>query len=173
MLKGHTRNRAGTVTLRSADPLDTPAINFNYFTDGGDADLNAVVEGIRFVRRVTRTLRERGVVAREELPGDEIVGDAELAEFVRRERLGAPRLRHLRDRLARKRTASWTATSASTARGTCGSSMPPSSRAFLASSFVSAVYMIAEKAADVILADAAQRTRKRARIQLSQIPTLL
>ncbi len=32
VLKGHTGNRAGTVTLRSADPLDTPAINFNYFT---------------------------------------------------------------------------------------------------------------------------------------------
>jgi choline dehydrogenase-like flavoprotein len=83
VLKGHTRNRAGTVTLRTSDPLDTPAINFHYFTDGGDADVSAVVEGIRFVRRVTRTLRDRGVVAREELPGDEVVGDAELAEFVR------------------------------------------------------------------------------------------
>ena len=60
----------------------------------------AVVEGIRFVRRVTRTLRERGLVAGEEVPGDEVVGDAELAEFVRAERLGSPRLRHLRDRLA-------------------------------------------------------------------------
>ena len=28
-LKAHTRNRAGTVQLRSADPLDTPVINFN------------------------------------------------------------------------------------------------------------------------------------------------
>ncbi len=35
VLKGHTSNRGGTVTLRSADPLDTPAINFNYFSDGG------------------------------------------------------------------------------------------------------------------------------------------
>ena len=52
VLKGHTTNRSGTVTLRSADPLDRPAIDFNYFSDG-DADLNAVVEGVRFVRRVT------------------------------------------------------------------------------------------------------------------------
>ncbi len=82
VLKGHTANRSGTVTLRSADPLVRPAIDFNYFSDG-DADLNAVVEGVRFVRRVTRKLRERKLVDREELPGDDIVGDAELAEFVR------------------------------------------------------------------------------------------
>src|SRR5207245_7464172 len=52
-------------------------------SDLGDADLKAVVEGVRFVRRVTRTLRERRLVAAEELPGDHLVSDAELAEFVR------------------------------------------------------------------------------------------
>jgi choline dehydrogenase len=28
VLKAHTRNRAGQVTLRSKDPRDTPVINF-------------------------------------------------------------------------------------------------------------------------------------------------
>jgi choline dehydrogenase len=33
-LKAHTRNTAGTVTLRTTNPLDTPVINFNYFSEG-------------------------------------------------------------------------------------------------------------------------------------------
>ena len=47
---------AGTVTLRSADPRDTPLINFHYFDEGNDAagkDLEAVVDGIEFVRTIT------------------------------------------------------------------------------------------------------------------------
>ena len=31
ILKAHTANRAGTVTLRSADPQDTPLVEFNFF----------------------------------------------------------------------------------------------------------------------------------------------
>jgi choline dehydrogenase-like flavoprotein len=157
VLKGHTRNRAGTVTLRSADPLDTPAINFNYFTDGGDADLSAVVEGIRFVRKVTRTLRERGLVAREEVPGDDVAGNAELAEFVRANAWG----HH--------------------ACGTCAIG-PQETKGVVSGDFrvhgtqnlrvvdasvfpvipgffiLSAIYMIAEKAADVILAGGSRRS---------------
>ncbi len=34
ILKGHTGNRAGQVTLRSADPRDVPDINFHYFDEG-------------------------------------------------------------------------------------------------------------------------------------------
>ncbi|PQE23039.1 GMC oxidoreductase protein [Rutstroemia sp. NJR-2017a WRK4] len=49
-LKAHSRNNAGTVTLRSADPRDTPEITFNYFDTGvgGDEDLQAVYEGMKF-----------------------------------------------------------------------------------------------------------------------------
>ena len=53
VLKAHTQNRAGEVTLRSNDPRDTPLIDFNYFKEGGEQDLEAVVDGIRFVRRLT------------------------------------------------------------------------------------------------------------------------
>jgi choline dehydrogenase-like flavoprotein len=83
VLKGHTRNRAGEVTLRSADPRDTPLINFKYFEDGGDADLDAVVDGIRYVRRLTAGLNREGLIDREELPGDELQSDEELKDFVR------------------------------------------------------------------------------------------
>jgi choline dehydrogenase-like flavoprotein len=155
VLKGHTTNRSGTVTLRSADPLDRPAIDFNYFSDG-DADLKAVVEGVRFVRRVTRKLRDRKLIAREELPGDGIVGDPELAEFVRANAWG----HH--------------------ACGTCPIG-PPEANGVLSSDFrvhrtrnlrvvdasvfpripgffiVSAIYMLGEKAADVMLSGGAHK----------------
>lgn len=82
VLKAHTRNHAGEVTLRSADPRDTPLINFRYFQQGGDEDLTAVVDGIRFVRRLTAKLKKSGI-AEEELPGDRLQSDDELREFVR------------------------------------------------------------------------------------------
>jgi choline dehydrogenase len=37
ILKAHTNNTAGTVTLRSNDPLDVPRIDFHYFDEGNDA----------------------------------------------------------------------------------------------------------------------------------------
>jgi choline dehydrogenase-like flavoprotein len=156
VLKAHTANRAGTVTLRSNDPLDKPAIDFNYFTDGGDADLTAVVEGIRFVRRVTRPLRERGLVAGEEVPGDDVVTDDELAEFVRLNAWG-------------HHACGTCAIGAAEANGVVDSSFrvhhTKNLRVVDASIFpripgffiLSAIYMIAEKAADLILAEASQK----------------
>ncbi|KAK7218994.1 hypothetical protein V2G26_006997 [Clonostachys chloroleuca] len=46
IVKMQMQNRAGTVTLRSADPRDVPEINFNYFPEGRDSDLAALVEGM-------------------------------------------------------------------------------------------------------------------------------
>jgi choline dehydrogenase len=51
-VKMHNQNRAGTVVLRSADPQDTPDINFRLFTDGADIDLGAMVDTVKFGRRV-------------------------------------------------------------------------------------------------------------------------
>lgn len=53
ILKSHPRNNAGSVTLRSADPLDVPDIVFNYFDTGSgdyDADLEAITEAIHVAR---------------------------------------------------------------------------------------------------------------------------
>jgi len=85
VLKGHTNNRGGKVTLRSADPRDPPAVNFHYFGEGTDTageDLDSVVDGIKFVRKLTADLRASGVIAQEELPGDHVQSDAELRAFV-------------------------------------------------------------------------------------------
>jgi choline dehydrogenase len=66
IIKSHTHNNAGTVSLKSFDPLDTPSINFNYFEQGVDQngqpyeggknsrveDLEAVVNGVQHVRKI-------------------------------------------------------------------------------------------------------------------------
>lgn len=86
ILKAHTENTAGTVTLRSADPRDVPQIDFRYFAEGNDkngADLVSVIEGIKFVRKMTRPLIDQGLIAEEELPGKELVTDEQLADYVR------------------------------------------------------------------------------------------
>lgn len=83
VLKAHTKNRAGEVTLRSADPRDMPLINFRYFDQGGDEDLDAVVDGVRFARHVSQRLRDRKLIAGEELPGDHVASEADLRDFVR------------------------------------------------------------------------------------------
>ena len=85
ILKAHTQNCAGTVRLRSADPRDTPAIDFCYFSEGSDTqgdDLHSVVEGIKFVRKLTADLRKDNLIAEEEYPGDKYQTDDQLAEFV-------------------------------------------------------------------------------------------
>ena len=86
ILKARTLNRAGTVTLQSADPRQPPKIDFHYFDERSDRDskdLDAVVEGIRFVRAMTKDLRSKGLIAAEELPGEQCQTNDELKEFVR------------------------------------------------------------------------------------------
>ena len=73
VLKAHTNNRAGEVTLRSANPRDTPLVNFHYFEEGSDKsgeDLKAVVTALRFVRQMTQELKRERPDPAEELPGD-------------------------------------------------------------------------------------------------------
>ena len=85
VLKGHTNNTAGTVTLRSADPRDAPIVNFNYFDEGNDSrrqDVDAVVKGVQLVRQMAGELKRRGL-AKEELPGEATESPEAIAECVR------------------------------------------------------------------------------------------
>jgi choline dehydrogenase-like flavoprotein len=53
ILKAYTDNNAGTVRLRSADPFDVPDINFNSFpAKGGSNDLEALGEAVKRFREV-------------------------------------------------------------------------------------------------------------------------
>jgi choline dehydrogenase len=156
VLKGHTANRAGSVSLRSADPRDTPAVSFRYFEEGDDAagdDLRAVVAGIRLARRLVAGLRRHGEIAAEELPGAHVESDAALADYVRDNAWG----HHASGSCAiGPRARNGVLTSAFAVHGTRGlrvvdASVFPRIPGFF---IVAAVYMIAEKAADAILADA-------------------
>jgi choline dehydrogenase len=81
ILKAHTNNRAGTVALRSADPRDTPVINFNYFKEGGAEDVESVAAGVEFVRTLTGQVSD--FIEVEEHPGPEVQGRPALEQFVR------------------------------------------------------------------------------------------
>jgi choline dehydrogenase-like flavoprotein len=84
VLKAHTRNRAGEVTLRSNDPRDMPLVDFKSFEDpGSERDLDAVVDGLRFVRRLTAPLKRQGEIVEEELPGEDVQTDEDLKGFIR------------------------------------------------------------------------------------------
>lgn len=88
ILKAHTRNSAGRVTLRSADPRDPPQINFRYFEEGNDAvgaDLEAVVDGVMYVKRMVASI---GSVAEEVLPGPKVSSRDAVRQFVRDEAWG-------------------------------------------------------------------------------------
>lgn len=154
ILKAHTNNTAGTVTLRSADPRDRPLINFHYFDKGSDLkeqDLDSVVDGIEFVRTMTARLSE--YIAEEELPGKEVRSRDELRQFVKdnawghhasctcqigpREKNGVVNGRFQVYGTKKLRIAD--------------ASVFPKIPGFF---IVSSVYMIGEKASDVILAEA-------------------
>jgi choline dehydrogenase len=153
VLKAHTKNRAGSVTLRSADPRTPPIVNFRYFEEGGEGaalDLDAVVEAIQFVRRLTLPLIARGVIAEELSPGRDVSSAEELAGYVRDTAWGHHASCSCPIGPA---DAGGVLNSAFAVHGTRGlrvvdASVFPRIPGFF---LVSAVYMIAEKAADTLL----------------------
>lgn len=152
ILKAHTKNRKGQVTLRSADPRDMPLINFNYFEEGGDEDLEAVVEGIRFVRNLTTKLQRDELLVTEEIPGSDCQSVEDLKKFVRNNAWG----HHASCTCAiGPREQNGVLDSNFRVHGTKGlrvvdASVFPRIPGFF---IVSSIYMIGEKAADVILTD--------------------
>ncbi|RAQ48230.1 choline dehydrogenase [Aspergillus flavus] len=93
-LKSHSRNNAGTVELRSTDPKDTPIINFNSFdtgiteNDADDKDLQAVYEAMEFSRKIFDNLVPLDGSFEEVWPGPNVTTEAELKEFIKREAWG-------------------------------------------------------------------------------------
>jgi choline dehydrogenase len=96
ILKGHTENRGGTVTLKSADPRERPAINFHYFDDGDvDAgqdvnDLTAVVNGVEFVRTIAERTDQVDLFTtwKETWPGSAANDRAKIGAWVKKEAWG-------------------------------------------------------------------------------------
>jgi choline dehydrogenase-like flavoprotein len=150
ILKGHTGNRAGEVTLCSPDARDVPCINFHSFAQGGEADIDALVEAVHFVRRLAAPLRKQDFIEAEEQPGDAL-SDSELRDFIRGRAWG----HHASSTcpIGAKDDPMAVLDSNFRVRGTGGlrvvdaSVFPRIPGLFI----VCAIYMIAEKAADAIL----------------------
>jgi choline dehydrogenase-like flavoprotein len=158
ILKAHTRNRSGRIRLRSGNPLDPPVVNFHYFDEGdddADDDLMAVVQAIRAVRELTAPLRDSGQVVRELAPGAACDSDEALAQYVRDTAwghhascscpIGAPEEGGVLD-------STLAVHGVSRLRVVDASAFPKIPGFFIAA----AVYMLAEKAADMVLAAAKQ-----------------
>jgi choline dehydrogenase len=172
VLKAHTENRGGTVKLKSADPFATPDIDFHYFDEGTDAsgeDLEAVVEGIEFACSLMDHAGEH--VVRRVVPPPELNSRDELRDFVRREAWG----HHASCTCPIGPSSDPMAVLDSSFRvhGTQGlrvvdASVFPRIPGFF---IVTAVYMVSEKASDVILADVPLSTRvgRRARASATRI----
>jgi choline dehydrogenase len=155
VLKARTNNRSGTVAIRSADPTAVPEIDFHYFNEGDDAsgeDLEAVVEAVELARRMMDGARE--LVAEETVPGPKVRTREQIRQFVRDEawghhasctcKIGATDDPYavLDSRFRVRGTKNLRVVDASV--------FPRAPGLFI----VSAIYMIAEKASDDILADA-------------------
>ncbi len=158
ILKAHTNNTAGCVSLRSRDPRDTPLIEFHYFAEGNDAageDLQSVVEGVSFVRKMNKSLTE--LIGEEEVPGNNFDTPEKLRQFIQDEAWGhhascTNKIGADNDKMA-------VLDSRFRVRGTTGlrvvdASVFPKIPGYF---IVSAVYMVSEKASDVITEDAQRR----------------
>jgi choline dehydrogenase-like flavoprotein len=163
LLKAHTNNRAGTVTLRSTDPCAPPQIDLHYFEEGSDRDgedLAAVVAGLDRIREMAKRLQgEKGPLRGEDIPGPNVGSDESLRQFVRERAWG----HHASCSCAiGPRDEGGVLTSDFRVHGTSGlrvvdASVFPRIPGFF---IACAVYMIGEKAADAILEDAKTEPRR-------------
>jgi choline dehydrogenase len=154
ILKARTHN-TGRVAIRSRDPRDPPHVDFAYFpagSPGTEADLGALVHGLQFLRGVAASYRH--LVEEEVVPGPGVATPEQLREFVRNEAWGHHA--SCTCKIGRDDDPMAVLDSRFRVRGTRGlrvvdaSVFPRIPGLFI----VSAVYMIAEKASDDILADA-------------------
>lgn len=150
VLKAHTNNDKGYVKLKTSDPRERPEINFNYFADANAArDLDALVTGVDFVRGIA----DGNKTLKEVYPGRDVTGD-KLREFIEinawghhascSNRMGRP------DQLEAVVDSKFRVIGVQNLRVVDASVFPRIPGFFI----VTPIYMIAEKAADVILAEA-------------------
>ncbi|KAH7384296.1 glucose-methanol-choline oxidoreductase-like protein [Phaeosphaeria sp. MPI-PUGE-AT-0046c] len=83
ILKAHPRNNAGSVTLQSADPLEVPAITYNYYDTGsGDyqKDITALTEAVGLARDA---FKRQIVPIDEVLPGKDVTSKEAIADYIK------------------------------------------------------------------------------------------
>lgn len=165
LLKAYTTNHHGCVTLRSASPLQQPQILFRSFDEGPPEhvrDLDALCSGIAFVRRLNASVP---AIAGEIQPGPACPDDSDaLREWIRNEAWG-----HHASGTCRMGSDPWTARVAQLSdrdavldsqlrvHGVRGLRVADASVfPLIPGYFIAApVFMVGEKAADLLLADSA------------------
>ena len=70
----------GRIRLQSADPLAPPVIEPNYFAD--ETELDALVRGVKIVRRVLSQPAMAAFHGGEEVPGEAVRTDAQIRRFI-------------------------------------------------------------------------------------------
>ncbi|KAI0905994.1 hypothetical protein F4823DRAFT_608952 [Ustulina deusta] len=88
ILKGHTRNRAGTVKLVSTDPRDMPNITFRNFAQGGDEDAEALYEAVQWSRSAMDTYVPTFGKFEESWPGRNYTDEADIKQWLQDEAWG-------------------------------------------------------------------------------------
>ncbi len=165
LLKAYTSNNAGCVRLRSASPLQQPDILFRSFGEGPPEhvrDLDALCNGVAFMRRLNAAVP---VISEEIQPGPSRADGSEaLRQWVRDEawghhasgtcRMGSDPWRADPDRLADREAVLDSQMRVHGVRGlrVVDASVFPTIPGYF---LVTPVFMIAEKAADLMLADSA------------------
>ncbi|KAI3318103.1 GMC oxidoreductase [Xylariaceae sp. AK1471] len=93
ILKAHTRNRAGTVELATANPRDTPIITFHNLYEGlpkeeADKDAYALLEGIRMAQSFYKNVPDLDGLPTQIWPPPETNSDEELLAWIGEEAWG-------------------------------------------------------------------------------------
>jgi choline dehydrogenase len=153
IVKAHTNNSAGIIRLKSNDPLETPEIKFHYFEEGNDEkkeDLDAVVTAVKLVRKMNKGNR---AIQEEITPGPKF-GDDRIPEWVNSRAWGHHA--SCSCQMGPKDDPDAVVDSRFRVIGTKGlrivdASVFPRIPGFF---IVTPIYMISEKAADVIIEDA-------------------
>jgi len=89
IVKHRNSNNKGEVTLKSNKPYEKPDINFKIYSDNmASRDLKAVVDGLKFARRLNSLLSMRLIIEEETIPGKNIDTDEKLAQWARQNSWG-------------------------------------------------------------------------------------
>jgi choline dehydrogenase len=141
----------GRIALRSRDPFEAPSIQANYLAT--ETDRRCTLEGIKFARNLAATQALKALLTQEYRPGPDVQGDEALLDFARAAgatifhpsgtcKMGADAMAVTDDRLRVHGIAGLRVVDCSI--------MPT----LVSGNTCAPVVMIAEKAADMILADA-------------------
>lgn len=143
----------GHVRIRSANPLQAPAIQYNYLSS--ENDQKSMIDGLKIVRRMMQTAAMKPYVAAEHAPGDAIRTDTDWLNYARE--VGGT-VYHPTTTCRMGIDDSAVVDTALRVRGVTGlrvidASIMPN---VVSGNTNAAVIMIAEKGADLVLADAAK-----------------